>query len=138
MSTEDLNRLVGDLTLWLAHLAEIGGALVVGVAAVRALLTFAVSIVQLVLRRATDEVPQEAIRLDLGRSLALALEFELGADILKTVVAPNWNDIAQLAAIVVLRTALNYFLQRELAAAATRGVGRPDPPEVPAPHQRAE
>jgi uncharacterized membrane protein len=132
MSTDDLNRLVGDLTLWLAHLAEIGGALVVGVAAVRALIGFLISVGQLVLGRARETVPKEAIRLNLGRSLALALEFELGADILKTVVAPNWNEIAQLAAIVVLRTALNYFLQRELDAAAARDP-RPSSRDSPAP-----
>ncbi|RZK29695.1 MAG: DUF1622 domain-containing protein, partial [Hymenobacter sp.] len=50
----------------------------------------------------------------LGRSLALALELELGADILKTAVAPTWDDIGLLASIAVLRTGLNYFLEREL------------------------
>lgn len=68
----------------------------------------------------------EEIRLTLGRWLALALEFELAADILRTAVAPTWNEIGQLAAIVVLRTALNFFLQREIDHAAERGrnVGR--------------
>ena len=65
-------------------------------------------------------VPKEEIRLTLGRSLALALELELGADILKTAVAPNWNDVGLLAAIAVLRTALNYFLERELRNAEER------------------
>lgn len=62
----------------------------------------------------------EEIRLSLGRWLALALEFELAADILRTAVAPTWNEIGQLAAIVVLRTALNFFLQREIDHAADR------------------
>jgi hypothetical protein len=62
----------------------------------------------------------EEIRLTLGRWLALALEFELAADILRTAIAPTWNEIGQLAAIVVLRTALNYFLQREIDHAADR------------------
>ncbi len=52
------------------------------------------------------------MRLKLGRWLAVALEFELAADILRTAVAPTWTEIGQLAAIAVLRTALNYFLQR--------------------------
>lgn len=56
----------------------------------------------------------ENIRLKLGRWLALALEFELAADILRTAVAPTWEEIGKLGAIVVLRTALNYFLQREI------------------------
>ena len=63
----------------------------------------------------------EDIRLTLGRWLALALEFELAADILRTAIAPTWNEIGQLAAIIVLRTALNYFLQREIDQAASRG-----------------
>lgn len=36
--------------------------------------------------------------------LALALEFELAADILRTAIAPTWNEIGQFAAIIVLRT----------------------------------
>jgi uncharacterized membrane protein len=63
----------------------------------------------------------QAIRLTLGRWLALALEFELVADILRTAIAPTWNEIGQLAAIVILRTALNFFLQREIDHAAERG-----------------
>jgi len=55
-----------------------------------------------------------AIRLVLARYLALALEFQLGADILSTAVDPTMNQIARLAAIAVIRTALNYFLSREM------------------------
>jgi uncharacterized membrane protein len=58
--------------------------------------------------------PKVEIRFSLGRSLAIALELLLGADILKTAIAPTWNEIGQLAAIAALRTALNYFLEREL------------------------
>lgn len=54
------------------------------------------------------------IRIYLGRWLSAALEFLLAADILRTAVAPSWNDIGQLAAIAALRTALNYFLEREI------------------------
>lgn len=50
----------------------------------------------------------------LGRWLAVALEFELAADILNTAVTPTWSDIAKLGAIATLRTALNYFLEREI------------------------
>ena len=54
------------------------------------------------------------IRLILSRYLALALEFQLGADILSTAIAPSWDQIGKLAAIAVLRTGLNYFLSREM------------------------
>jgi len=61
---------------------------------------------------------REDVRLLLGRYLALGLEFALGADILATAVAPSWEEIGQLAAIAGIRTALNYFLERELERAA--------------------
>ena len=59
-----------------------------------------------------------AIRLTLARYLALALEFQLGADILSTAIAPSWEQIGKLGAIAVIRTALNFFLSREMQNAA--------------------
>ena len=56
-----------------------------------------------------------AVRLKLATYLALALEFQLGADILSTAVAPTWDKIGKLGAIAVIRTALNFFLMREMS-----------------------
>lgn len=55
-------------------------------------------------------------RLTLARYLALALEFQLGADVLSTAIAPSWDQIGKLGAIAIIRTALNYFLHREMRA----------------------
>jgi uncharacterized protein DUF1622 len=52
-------------------------------------------------------VPKQVIHLSLGRSLALAIEFQLGADMLGTALDPTLNDILVLAAGGVLRTVLN-------------------------------
>ena len=67
----------------------------------------------------------EAVRLRLARWLAVALEFTLAADILRTAIAPDWDEIGKLAAIAALRTALNFFLQREIEQneASRRGAG---------------
>lgn len=53
-------------------------------------------------------------RLEIGHSFSLGLAFLIGASILKTILAPTWNDIGQLAAIIALRTALNFFLLRDV------------------------
>ena len=53
-------------------------------------------------------------RINLARYLALGLEFQLGADILSTAIAPTWTQIGKLGAIAVIRTALNFFLTREM------------------------
>src|SRR5262245_61654172 len=49
-----------------------------------------------------------------GGWLLLSLEFELGADIVRTAISPTWTQIGQLGAIAVIRTFLNYFLEQDL------------------------
>ncbi len=110
-------------TLLLAACVEAAAALVIGLAAVeataRALLLFLPG------RAVSDGADlKEVVRLRLGRWLAVALEIELGADILRTAVAPTWTEIGQLGAIVVLRTALNFFLQQEIDKAEARTAAR--------------
>jgi uncharacterized membrane protein len=46
--------------------------------------------------------------------IVLALEFALAADIVRTAIAPTWDDIGRLGAIALIRTALNYFLERDM------------------------
>ena len=65
-----------------------------------------------------------AARIRLARGLSLALEFQLAADIVGTAISPNWEQIGKLAAVAAIRTFLNYFLQRELAAEAEPGKDR--------------
>lgn len=55
------------------------------------------------------------LRLRLGSWLALALEFQLGADILSTTLAPTFEELGKLAAVALIRTFLNYFISQELA-----------------------
>ncbi len=55
------------------------------------------------------------LRLKFGGWLALALEFQLALDIIKTTVAPSYEHLIQLGAIAVIRTFLNYFLSKELS-----------------------
>ena len=49
-----------------------------------------------------------------ARWLVAGLTFQLAADIIETSMAPTWDDIGRLAAIAVVRTFLNYFLERDL------------------------
>jgi uncharacterized membrane protein len=103
-----------ELTNHLAAAIEAAAAILIGLAAAEA----TVSTLVLFVSRKAPLGWKERVRLRLGGWLALALEFELAADILRTAIAPTWNEIGQLAAIIVLRTLLNYFLQREIEKAA--------------------
>ena len=73
-----------------------------------------------VARPVMPDAAKESVRLRLARWLAVALEFTLAADILRTAIAPSWDEIGKLAAIAALRTILNFFLQREIAGEAAR------------------
>ncbi|MBV9678900.1 MAG: DUF1622 domain-containing protein [Acidobacteriaceae bacterium] len=95
---------------YLARGVEFAAALIIAMAAIEATIK---SVILFIQRGAPPERKNE-VRLTLGRWLAVALEFELAADILNTAVTPTWNDIEKLAAIAALRTALNYFLEREI------------------------
>lgn len=94
---------------YLARGVEFAAALIIGVAAIEATLKSAV-----LFFRPGDPQKKVEVRLTFARWLAIALEFELAADILNTAVTPTWSDIEKLAAIATLRTALNYFLEREI------------------------
>ena len=61
-----------------------------------------------------DEFLFIQLRIRFGVWLALALEFQLGADILATTIAPSTGTLVRLGAIAVIRTLLNYFLNQEL------------------------
>ncbi len=93
----------------LVRIVEAAGALVIFCGAVIALVRFVWR--ALVMRRADAFV---AIRLDLGRFLALGLEFQLASDLLRTAVAPSFEEIGKLAAVAAIRTGLNFFLAREI------------------------
>ena len=66
----------------------------------------------LLLERSLDAIQES--RLEIGHSFSLGLAFLIGASILKTILTPNWDDIGQLAAIIAIRTTLNYFLLRDV------------------------
>ena len=85
------------------------GALVIFVGAAAGFVRFCVS----ALRRRGPRGFSE-VRLNLGRFLALGLEFQLASDLLRTAVAPSFDQIGKLAAVAAIRTALNFFLAREL------------------------
>jgi uncharacterized membrane protein len=57
---------------------------------------------------------RKQLLVDFGVWLLLGLQFALAADIVRSVIAPTWNDIGQLAAIAAIRTFLNHFLERDL------------------------
>ncbi len=97
------------VTKYLSSTVEIMAAFVITVALIKFLYKYIKHLFV-----TNDGITNQTIRIQFGSSLTVALELLLAADILATAIAPTWDDIGKLAAIAVLRTALNYFLEREL------------------------
>jgi len=58
---------------------------------------------------------RETLRHQLGSYLLLGLEFLIAADIIGTITHPTLNDMAVLGSIVIIRTVISYFLEKEVA-----------------------
>lgn len=86
------------------------GALVILTGAIYALVQFIKSV--------WAEKPRllnfDSIRLDLGRTIILGLEFIIAADVIETTTAPDYYALGILGLLVVIRTFLNFSLNRDL------------------------
>ena len=121
-----MEETLADVVNVLVTVVEACGAAVIITGAVWAFARFV--LVGVSQRTAAAFVP---VRLTLGRFLALGLEFQLASDVLRTAVAPSFEELGQLAAVAAIRTALNFFLSREIAeerrqVAEDQALGGPD------------
>ena len=114
---------------YVAALGEIAAAMVIGIAVVRELIASLRALRQSAQSQAETH---ETIRVRLGRALVLGLEFTVASDILATVVSPTRDELIDLAAIILLRSLLNYFLEHEMRQIETRNTNNkpgPNPKE---------
>jgi uncharacterized membrane protein len=108
------NRIAGDIALAI----EAAAVLIVGFGALDAL----IRILGITIRPGTTHGERKVIWRRFGMWLVLGLEFELAADIIGSVVSPSWQDISKLGAIAVIRTFLNYFLEKDLEQASVESL----------------
>jgi uncharacterized membrane protein len=90
---------------------DIIAGIIIGVAIILAFISFLKN-----LKKSTPDrtLGLETTRLGLARSLLLALDFEIGSDILKTILIPSVTDLTILAVIVAVRIVLSWSLSKEL------------------------
>jgi len=100
------------LASYVALVIECGAVLVVSFGAIQ---SFS-GVVASIFRGSASETAGRQIWLRFATWILLALEFALAADIVRTAVAPTWEDISKLAVIATIRTMLNYFLAKDIAS----------------------
>ena len=99
-------NLVKNLNTWVVNLCQLLALFVIVTGIIKALIIYC----KYVFSNSHSAIAFQASRLELGYAFSLGLSFLVGGSILKTTIAPSWNDIGQLAAIIALRTILNYLL----------------------------
>ncbi|WP_095089161.1 DUF1622 domain-containing protein [Mesorhizobium sophorae] len=101
---------------WLNQLAELSAPIIDLLALVLILagtLEAFVNGVRVMLSHPDGHYAIRAVWMRHARWLIAGLTFQLAADIIETSVAPSWDDVGRLAAIAVIRTFLNFFLERD-------------------------
>jgi uncharacterized membrane protein len=98
-----------------ASFIELAAVLIVAYGSVEAF----VMLLGVMVRPRASHGERKAVWRRLGMWLLLGLEFELAADIVGSVISPSWLDIGELGAIAVIRTFLNYFLEKDLESAGS-------------------
>lgn len=94
------------LSFLLTSICQLLAIFVIAVGVIKALVIF---LTDLLFKAQSPEAFQRS-RLAMGYSFSLGLSFLVGASILKTMFSSRWDDIARLAAIIAVRTILNYLL----------------------------
>lgn len=101
------------ILFFIQHAISLVGVLIILTGAVKALYEY----MRFLLRPALDPtLTINTIRLHLGRTLILGLEFIVAADLIGTTSTPDYYSLGILGAIVLIRTVLNFTLNRELIA----------------------
>lgn len=106
----NISTIVKALNGILIGICQILALFVIFVGIIRALIIF---LRDLLFKPQSTEAFQQS-RLAMGYSFSLGLSFLVGASILKTMNSSRWDDIARLAAIIGVRTVLNYLLLRAI------------------------
>jgi len=109
MLAGDLENVTGVMETWISWVRlalDAVGTIVIVIGAAQAVAALPAAI--------RGERRFTGVRLDFARYLALTLEFQLAADVIETALTPTWQRLGQLAVIATIRTALNFFLSREM------------------------
>ena len=67
-----------------------------------------------ILSKAPHLLPISHIRTTIGEKTSLGLDFFLAGDIIQTIMVPSWESLAMLGGIVVIRTVIAFFLNKDL------------------------
>jgi uncharacterized membrane protein len=108
---QNLESLIQPYVGYITFGLDVSAGIIIGISALMALISFLK-----ILRKPVEDQTQdkETIRLRLARGMLLALDFEVGSDILKTILVPSTSELTILAVVVGIRIVLSWSLSKEI------------------------
>jgi uncharacterized membrane protein len=108
LTLEELIRhFLGDLTI----VIDVAAGIVIAISIIRGFIMF----IQIIRRSPLEQTKRESgIKRYIGNGLILALDIEVGSDIIRTILTPSTPELLSLAVIVAIRIALSWSLSREI------------------------
>lgn len=108
-------QLIHTILSYIQHLVSLCGILIIVLGVVYALTRF---LMYARLGRIDDDSGNfiNSIRLHLGRTLILGLEFIVAADLIGTTTTPDYYAVGLLAIIVMVRTLLTFSINKEISS----------------------
>lgn len=100
-----MGELINFIIPEIIHILELFGVIIIAIGGFRAFYKYLNNLFL------SKHIP---IKIELAEALTLALEFKLGAEILKTVLVQNLDEMYILGAVILLRAVLSYVLHWEV------------------------
>jgi uncharacterized membrane protein len=108
---QNLEDVIRPYVGYITFAIDVSAGVIIGISAIMGLISF-LKILRKPLEQQTQD--KETIRLRLARGMLLALDFEVGSDILKTVLVPSVRELTILAVVVGIRIVLSWSLSKEI------------------------
>jgi uncharacterized membrane protein len=108
LTLEELIRhFLGDLTI----VIDVAAGIVIAISIIRGFIMF----IQIIRRSPLEQTKRESgIKRYIGNGLILALDIEVGSDIIRTILTPSTPELLSLAVIVAIRITLSWSLSRDI------------------------
>ncbi|MGE3317804.1 MAG: DUF1622 domain-containing protein [Candidatus Berkiella sp.] len=101
---------------YIQHAISLCGILIIFIGVIIALVQYLIHLFSSKFAQENDYI--NSIRLQLGRVLTLGLEFIIASDLIGTMTTPDYYAVGILVIIVIIRTILNYTINREIEGLA--------------------
>lgn len=108
---QNLETLIRPYVGYITFAIDVSAGIIIGISAIMALISIFKILKEPVEQQTQDK---ETIRLRLARGMLLALDFEVGSDILKTILVPSITELTILAVVVGIRIVLSWSLSKEI------------------------